>query len=488
MNFADASSKDVLRWAADAESGAPYVFQDPDDPSRLIGFEADIIRAIAKKLGMDEIHVQNQWDGLIPGLERGDYDVAINGLEITSDRKEVVNFSTPYYLTYEQLVVKVNEYEIQSLSDLVGKSAGTLKGSLAERILRAKGGIDVRTYDSEVNSYTDLKKGRIDAVLIDEPVVKYYAGWNKELRLVGQPIGEVSYGIVASKSDTVLLGKINKAINSLILSGELREILERWNLWNYMFALYLNDKSESNIEPTEYKKFINRQVKPITFWELIDRYLGFMPTLGRAAWMTLQLSVISMIIAIILGLIIALIRIYAPPPFSNLAVIYIEVIRGTPLLIQLFFIYYALPTMGIEFSPFVAAILGLGINYSAYEAEVYRAGLFSVPNGQMEASISLGMSKSQSLRHIILPQATRLVIPPITNDFISLLKDSSLVSVITMVELTKAYGQLASTYYDYVGTGIIVALFYLLLGLPFVKLSKIAEKKYAFNMKTQGDD
>ncbi|MFA6571696.1 MAG: amino acid ABC transporter permease, partial [Bacteroidota bacterium] len=164
--------------------------------------------------------------------------------------------------------------------------------------------------------------------------------------------------------------------------------------------------------------------------------------------------------------------------FSTFAVMFIEGIRGTPLLIQLFFIFYALPTIGIKISPFLAAITGLGLNYAACEAENYRAGLYSVPRGQMEAAISLGMTRNQALRHVILPQAIRLVIPPMTNDFIALLKDSSLVSVITMVELTKVYNQLAGTYFDYIGIGILVAVIYLLLGLPFVRLAKMAEKHF----------
>ena len=147
-------------------------------------------------------------------------------------------------------------------------------------------------------------------------------------------------------------------------------------------------------------------------------------------------------------------------------------------MISLYFIFYAAPSIGITLSPFLAAVIGLGLNYAAYEAENYRAGLTSVPRGQMEAAFSLGMSRRQSLKHVILPQAIRLVIPPITNDFISLLKDSSLVSVITLVELTKVYFQLASRYYDFIGIGIFIAIVYLLLGLPFVKLSKMAENKY----------
>jgi polar amino acid transport system substrate-binding protein len=158
-------------------------------------------------------------------------------------------------------------------------------------------------------------------------------------------------------------------------------------------------------------------------------------------------------------------------------------VRGTPLLIQLFFIFYGLPHLGLKLSPFIAAITGLGLNYAAYEAENYRAGLLSVPKAQMEAALALGMRRREALLHVVIPQAFKISLPPMTNDFISLLKDSSLVSVITMVELTKVYGQLASTYYDYFGTGLLVALIYLLLGLPFIRIARHFEKKLNVELK-----
>lgn len=477
------AEKPLLRWAADAESGAPYVFQDPRNPTELVGFEVDIINAIAHVLKYDNTHVQNQWDGLIPGLARNDYDIVINGLEITDDRERVVNFSIPYYITFEQLIVRKGVDDINSLAECVGKKVGTLKNSLAERILEAKGGIDVYSYESEVNSFSDLKNGRLDAVLIDEPVAKFYAGWNPEFDLVGQPIGEISYGIVVPKTNPVLLDKINLALKKIIASGKLREILERWNMWNITMASYLEDDKESNIPPTKYNDFLESQGKVLTFYDQIERYIGFAPRIIDATWMTLELSVLSMLLAMFAGLILALMKVYGIKPISWLASGIIELIRGTPLLIQLFFIYYALPEIGIELNAFFAAILGLGLNYAAYEAENYRAGLLSVPRGQMEAAIALGMTRSQALKNIIIPQAIRLVIPPMTNDFISLLKDSSLVSFITIVELAKVYGQLASTYYDYTGIGILIATIYLLLGLPFVKLSKMAERKLAIEKR-----
>jgi len=482
-------NKKVLKWAADIESGAPYSFGHPDNLDSLVGFEVDIIKAIAEELGMHQVHVQNQWDGLIPGLNIGNYDVAINGLEITSDRQQVVNFSDPYYISYEQIVVRKDVETISNLSDLVGKKVGTLKGALAERILRATGGIDVRTYDSEKNSYTDSENGRLEAVLIDQPVAMYYAGWNPQLKITGQPIGNFTYGIAMNKSDTLLLKKINQAIMNLKTSGKLREILERWKLWNFMMANELRDESVSNVQHSGYDMYIKSQTKELTISDKIYRYISYLPMFGQAALITVGLSVVAMGVAILLGLFLALVRVYAPKPFSSFSIAFIEIIRGTPLLIQLYFIYYALPEIfpSLSLSPFVAAIIGLGCNYAAYEAENYRAGISSVPKGQMKAAISLGLKKFQALRHVILPQAIRVVIPPITNDFISLLKDSSLVSVITMVELTKVYGLLAATYYDYIGTGIMVAAIYLLIGLPFVKLSKLAEKKFSPENKNNGN-
>ena len=126
--------------------------------------------------------------------------------------KKEVAFSIPYYITFQQIVVRSDSKDLNDLNELEGKVVGTLKASLAERILKEHGNIDVKTYDSEASSYEDLKNKRLDAVLIDEPVAKYYAGWNPALKLTGEPIGEVVYGIVMRKQDSVLQKNINTAI------------------------------------------------------------------------------------------------------------------------------------------------------------------------------------------------------------------------------------------------------------------------------------
>lgn len=473
-----AGAAEPLRWAADTESGAPLVFQDPKEPGKIIGFEREVIEGIAKHIGRPATLVHNAWEGLIPGLARGNYDVIINGLEITDERKKELAFSDPYFVTYEQLAVRKDETRIQSLEDCRGKKVGTLKFSLAQTIMEKFGGIEIVTYEAEPTAYEDLKNGRTDAVLLDAPLAIYNAKPNPALKLVGPPIGAILYGIGLKKNNPELLNHINSALAVMSKNGELRRIYDRYALWNDLMAARFGDSRKAALEPpVQYEYFLNSTHRERTFEDRLKLYWTFLPILAKGALTTLEISLAAMVLAVGLGLLLVLMRLYGPKLISVSALLYIELIRGTPLLIQLFFIFYALPYLGIRLSPFVAAVIGLGMNYAAYEAENYRGGIAGVPKSQTEAGLALGLTRRQTVRHIVIPQALRIVIPPITNDFISLLKDSSLVSVITMVELTKLYGQLASTYYDFLGTGILVAAFYLLLGLPFVRLARYVEKR-----------
>ncbi len=465
---------DKLRWGADIQSGAPYSFKSPDDANQIIGFEAELVEALGKQLGLEVQFVQNTWEGLVEGLKRRDYDIVVAGLEITPDRAQEVHFSQPYYFSSELLTVRRSVNNVKSLEDLKGQRVATLEGALAQRILK---GYPVETvgYTEEVNAYSDLALGRVDAVLLDEPIALYYGKPNPELKLVGEPIGDLAYGIATRHEDSEFSAKISAALEKLIRDGTVRKILEKWNIWNFKTAYAWRMSPAPATKPMAYEKYLESAWLKRTFSAKLAKYVTFLPLLARGALMTLEVSILSMVLAIFVGLLIALVRLYGPRPAAWLALAFVELWRGTPLLIQLFLIFYGLPHIGIRFDPFVAAVIGLGLNYGACEAENYRAGILSIPKAQMDAAQALGMSRGQSLRHVILPQAMRVVIPPVTNDFIALLKDSSLVSVISMVELTTVYGQLASAYFDYLGLGLLTAAVYFLIGLPFVRLSRYFE-------------
>lgn len=467
-----------IRWAADAESGAPFAFYDPKNPEQLKGFEYDLVQLLAQKMKMSPKFVQNAWDGLIPGLERGEYDIAINGIEILDERKKVVLFSDPYYATYLQLTIRADEQRFKKLSDLKGFKVGTLSGALSEKVLRTEKGVEVLLYESEINAHQDLALGRSDAVLFDAPIAKYHSEVDSRFKVLPTPIGHMTYGIAISKANPELQKKINTALQSMIDSGELKAVYERWALWNSATASLFNDNRPARLSPTEFENY-KSSINPNKNWaEKFQIYKKTWPIMGMAALKTIQVSFFSMVFAIIGGLLLVAAKLYGHKILQLAVTLFIELIRGTPLLLQLFFIFYALPSVGIELSPFWAAVIGLGINYSVQESEIYRSGLMSVHKNQIEAAKLLGLTPWQSFWSVQVPQAFRISLPPMTSDFIALIKDSSLVSVITMVELTKSYSTLASTYYDYVGFAIIAALFYLLIGLPLVIISKRLEKSH----------
>ena len=474
LSAAVAEAEVVLSWSADPNSNAPYAFYSN---GKLVGFEYEIINAVANRLGRQAQFVQNDWNGLIPGLQRGLYDCVIAGIEITPDKADEVIFSIPYYFTFEQFVSRRGAPPLTSLEQLRDRKIGTLDQTAALRMLQQTPGVIAKTYDQELSAYQDVVNGRLFGVLLDYPIAKYYAAPNPALELNGPAFGQVAYGIAINKNNNPLKAEIDTALHDLTASGELRSILSRWGLWTSSVAQALNQPEQPSVPDTEYQAFVAIQTSPQNFWSRLESYGGAWQLLGNAALLTVVISVSAMTVAIATGLVLVIGRLFAPLPVRWLATTYIEIIRGTPLLIQLLFIFYGLPHIGVQLSPFVAGVLGLGLNYAAAEAENYRAGLLSVPEGQWQAARALGLNQSKTLRLVIVPQAVRLVLPPLTNDFIALLKDSSLVSALTLLDLTGAYNRLATETFDYFGTGLLVAIIYLLIGLPFVRIARFLERR-----------
>lgn len=465
----------VLRWGCDSQGGAPYVYNDRENLGRLIGFEVELADALAAELGARAEAVPNQWSLLIPGLQRGDYDIAMNGLEVTPEREREVLFSKAYYISNLEVAVRKDEAPSRTLAGLRGKRVGTLKESLAERLLASMPEIQISAYEGQVEPYFDLGFKRLDAVVMDTPIARYYAH-GRGFEMAPAEFGEARYAVACQKGDESLVAALDAAFEKLARTGKLREIYERYGIWNVGTARLLGDSDiHARASATMLEKF--RHEGESGFFAAVQRYGGYLPLLRDGALMTLALSITGMAIAIALGLALALLRVYGAWPLRRLSIMYVEAIRGTPLLIQLYIIFYAFPQIGITLSPFAAAILGLGLNYTAYEAENYRAGLTSIAAGQSEAAHALGLTRLQTIRFVVIPQALRLVIPPVTNDFIALLKDSSIVSVIAMSELTRKYNEIASATGDRIGLGLLVGGLYFLIGFPFAKLAAYLESR-----------
>ncbi len=459
----------VVTWGADAEGGAPYVFPDPQKPERLIGFECEVADALAAKLGVKARMVQNQWDQLIPALDRGNFDIILNGLELTPENQQHIAMSHPYFVYAQQIVTPAATKGIERVEDLAGKAVGVLSSSVGQRLLEEKGGIGVKTYPGNVETLRDLKAGRIEAAVMDLPIAIFYARPDPALRLAGDPFASGYYAVGVRKSDQQLLAAINDAIRQLADDGTLERIYRRYNVWD-----------DRQMQLKDFRAQVVAQTQTTSTLREWPKYL---PLLLRGAVTTIEISVLAMAVAVVVGLGVVLVRLYAAAPLSWCAKAYVEVIRGTPLLIQLFLIYYGLPEIGIRLNPFVAGITGLGLNYAASEAENYRAGIQSIAHGQTEAALALGMSRWQTLRHVVLPQAFRVVIPPVTNDFIAMFKDSSIVSVITMTELTKVYGMLAMSTYDYIGLGLMTAGIYFALSYPASLFANWLETKLNYDRR-----
>ena len=445
-----------IRWAGDLQGGEPYVFRDPRDPAKLVGFEVDLMDALARRLGLPARFVQNDWSNLVPSLERGDFDLIVNGLEDTAALRGRILLSRPYFTFAEQLVVRKGS-TLRTLDALKGHRVGTLASSLAHQILRSRPGIEGVLYGGQEEPYLDLQLHRTDGVLLDSVIAARYGLTKPDLEMADPDVARGTYVIGLRKGDDDLLVKVNSILEGLETDGELKRIDERWHL------PVLPAAAAASSPPAD-------EPPPAT----VD--LAQVILFLQGAGLTVIISFLAMALAVPLGLLLALSRMYGRAPVRLLSHAYVELFRGTPVLLQLYILYYGIAPV-VHLSALAAAILGLGLNYGAYESEVHRAALQSVPPGQGEAAAALGFSRWQALRLVLLPQALRTALPAMTNDLIALLKDSSLVSVITVVELTKQMTITAVDVRSWALPGALCAGLYLLMSYPLARLAARLEAR-----------
>ena len=447
---------------ASDSSFAPFVFQNSSN--QYTGIDMDLIKAIAEDQGF-EIEITNPgFDAAINAVQSGQADGMIAGMSVTDARKETFDFSDSYYTANTILGVKESS-TISSYEDLKGKTVGVKNGTASQTFLtenQSKYGYKIKTFADGSSMYDSLNTGAVDAVMDDEPVLKYSISQGQKLKtpIEGTPIGETAFA-VKKGSNPELIEMFNNGLANLKASGEFQKILDKY--------LATDSTSESST------------VDETTIWGLLkNNYKQLLSGLG----ITLSLALISFAIAIVIGIIFGM---FSVSPYKSLRLIseiFVDVIRGIPLMILAAFIFWGVPnfieSLTGQQSPindFVAGTIALSLNSAAYIAEIVRGGIKAVPIGQMEASRSLGISYSKTMRKIVLPQATKLMLPNFVNQFVIALKDTTIVSAIGLVELFQTGKIIIARNYQSFKMYAILAVFYLVIITLLTRLAKRLEKR-----------
>jgi cystine transport system permease protein len=397
---------------------APFSYHD--ESGQLVGYDVDIAKAVGDKLGVKVEFVETPWDSMFAALEANRFDIVANQVTINAERKAKYDLSDPYAIGQGVIVTRADDDSIKSLADLKGKIAAENPTSNWAQLARDNGA-RVESVDGFAQAIKLLNQGRVNVVVNDSIAVYQYLAetGDKSVKIAAQTDEKSEQGFAARK-DSGLLPELNKALKDLSDDGTLAKISQK-----YLKANVSGAPAQAGQE----------QVQPRSAWKLIADNLW--PLAKAAITVTIPLTIISFVIGLVIALGVALARLSNNSVVSNIARFYISIIRGTPLLVQLFIIFYALPEFGVRLEPFPAAVIAFSLNVGGYAAEIIRSAIQSVPKGQWEAAETIGFNYVGALRRIILPQATRVAVPPLSNTLISLVKDTSLASTILVTELLR---------------------------------------------------
>ena len=437
---------------------APYEYYDNGN---IVGVDIDIAREIAKSLDM-ELEIKDVYfDSIINEVKTGKSDFGVAGISYTEERAKEVDFSTNYMEARQVIIVK-NDSFINSPTDLSYERIAVQLGSVADSYISENlPNISLVREKKFLAAIQDLKDNKVDCVVMDEIPANELL--EDGMRIIEEPLIIDYYGIIVSKDNKKLLNQINEVITNLKETGKIDE-----------YMLVHTGLKEKKTE----KEFSSEIVKKFYYSVIYDsRYKFILEGFKN----TLLIAIGAVILGIIIGITIALIRnIYDTncklKILNYLAKTYVNIIRGTPSTLQLMIIYYVI-FKSSNVNIVLVGIIAFGINSGAYVAEIIRAGINSVPKGQKEAGYALGLHYYDVMKSIVIPSAIRNILPALGNEFITLIKETSIGAYIGIVELTKASDIIASRTYDYFFPLIIVALIYLAITFILTKVFDRIERK-----------
>ncbi|MGY2747141.1 ABC transporter substrate-binding protein/permease [Pseudarthrobacter sp. O4] len=451
------SGKTTLKVGTDA-SFPPFEFTDANGTK--IGFDIDVVRTLAAKAGIKNVEfVQMPFGNIVPALQANQIDVGASAIYISEARAKVVDFSEIYYPGGLGLFVGESNDSVTSLADLAGKKVAVQVGTKSVEWLQQNQPkaelVQVQTNDQ---MFSSVKLGQADAVVTGQPGGRYFIHEQGGLKQVGERLTNENYGFAFQKSDSDIRDAFNTALKDIQGSGEFTKLSSQW----------FGDETQAATSSGKEHSLFNIGSITNSWGPLMN---------GLAT--TLQIIGLSLCLSLAFGMLGGFAKLSHIRPLRWIGKAYVSVIRGTPFIVQLFFIYFGLPQLGVQLSPMVAGILALGLYSGSYVTEIVRGAIQSVDIGQMEAARSCGMSSTSALRHVVIPQAFLRMLPPLANEFVSLTKNSALVSFVTISELFLVGQTIIARTFDALTVYVFIGAVYYILTNIIGLAANTLEKKMA---------
>ena len=429
---------------------APYEFHATvDGKDTIVGMDIEIAQKIADDMGVKLKIEEYGFDALIGALKTGKIDMIISGMSPTPERLKEVDFSDPYMTVEQKVVVRKDDADKYTTVDsLKGLKVGAQKQSTQEELANNELHAKTVSLQKLPDVILQLQNKKIEAAVIEGPVAEAYLTQNTDLTFadIAFENGTKQTAVAIPKGSTDFSDSINQSISEVLDQDLMTGYKE--NASKLMFN-----------EESFFQKYASYYVKGTGY--------------------TVFLAFIGVLFGAILGAILALMKLSKNKILKWIAIVYIEYVRGTPLLVQIFLVFFGSNALGLDLSALVASCLALTLNSGAYVAEIFRAGINAVNKGQTEAARSLGMNQTQAMRHIVMPQAIKNILPALGNEFVTVIKESSVVSVIGVSELMFQAGVVQGASFKPFLPIVLVSLIYFVLTFTLSRILGVAERRMA---------